>query len=146
MHKVHDCGGRFFLLLLLGLALLGAALFAVSCARKGHPSRLETPEGRVAYIASFGWEAEAQSEEYHAVTLPRDFDRVLQSYNLLQRSQGYDLSLGAGRECAQYTYTITNYPNAEGRVLAVLYILDGRVIGADIHTAEAEGFLHALKR
>ena len=37
-------------------------------------------------------------------------------------------------------------PDAEGGVIVTLYIQDGELIAADIHTTAVNGFMHGLKK
>ena len=67
-------------------------------------------------------------------------------YNKLQLQQGYDLSRHLGESCLQYTYEITNYADSDGRVIVSLYLQDGEIIAADIHSTALNGFMHGLKR
>lgn len=103
-------------------------------------------EGRIAFLSQFGWEVEETPVESTTVTIPREFDKVFAAYNEMQRAQGLDLSNYSGKTVERYTYTVTNYEGYEGTVLANLLIHRGRVIGADICSAEADGFVHGLKK
>ena len=78
------------------------------------------------------------------VTIPREFDKVFAAYNEMQRGQGLDLSTYSGKTVERYTYTVTNYENYEGTVLANLLIYRGRVIGGDICSADTAGFVHGF--
>ena len=50
-----------------------------------------------------------------------------------------------GKKTAQrYTFKITNYPSYEGTVYANVITYRGRVIGGDICTADAKGFIHTF--
>ena len=77
--------------------------------------------------------------------LPEEFDAVLEEYNALQLSQGFDLRAAAGKSCLCCSYDLVGYPGWEGRVIATIYIFQGRVIGGDIHTAAVDGFLRSLR-
>ncbi len=121
--------------------LLAALLFALLPGGK----RLARTEGRCAYLASLGLQAVPGSEELREIVLPEEFDAVLEEYNSLQLSQGFDLRVAAGKRCLCCSYDLVGYPGWEGRVIATIYIFRGRVIGGDIHTAAAEGFLRSLR-
>ncbi|MBQ9801865.1 MAG: DUF4830 domain-containing protein [Clostridia bacterium] len=108
--------------------------------------KVKTNEDRIAFLKQFGWEVAAEPVESTTVTIPAEFDKVFASYNELQKSQGLDLSPYASRTVERYTYTVTNYPNESGTVLANLLVYRGRVIGGDICTADANGFLHGFSR
>ena len=68
------------------------------------------------------------------------------AYNELQRTQGLDLSDYGGKTVERYTYQITNYEGFEGTVYANLLISRNRVIGGDICSADADGFVHGFQK
>ena len=103
-------------------------------------------EERIAFLSSFGWEVEGEPLESATVTIPREFDKVFAAYNELQRGQGLDLSAYGGRTVERYTYTVKNYGGYEGTVLANLLIYRGRVIGGDVCSADASGFVHGFTK
>ena len=49
-----------------------------------------------------------------------------------------------GKEVMRYTYEVTNYPEYEGRVYANLIVYRNKVIGGDICSADAQGFLQGF--
>ena len=106
---------------------------------------LKTNADRVAYLLALGWTVEETPVSEQETVLPRELDGVLESYNELQLQQGFDLREYCGLEVTIYTYTVLNYPNAAGDVLACLYIRGGQVIAGDIHSAALDGFMHGLK-
>ena len=108
--------------------------------------KIRSNEERIAFLSEFGWQVDAAPTESTTVTIPREFDKVFAAYNELQRKQGLDLSTYGGKTVERYTYTVTNYENYEGTVLANLLIYRGRVIGADICSADTAGFVHGLQR
>ena len=128
-------------------ALAAAAFFALAALLyfSGCPyGELSTTEGRCAYLAARGYTADPASETVREITLPREFDDILEDYNRLQLAAGYDLRAGAGRRCLIFQYELIDYPGWDGRVIATLYLCRGRVIAGDVHTASVEGFLRAL--
>lgn len=128
-------------------ALLLAVLFTAAAllfARGDGGDGLDGTEGRCAYIARFGLQADPASEEIKEVELPEVFDAVLESYNTLQLSAGCDLREAAGKRCLCCSYDLVGYPGWDGRVIATLYIYRSRVIGGDIHTADVRGFMLPL--
>ena len=118
-----------------------AVFFALLCPA---PS-LRSTEGRCVYLASLGWRADPASEELREVSLPARFDALLTDYNALQLGQGWDLRAAAGKSCLCCSYDLVDYPGRDWRVIATLYLYRGRVIGGDIHTASAEGFMRPLR-
>ena len=134
---------RLFPLAAAAAALLFALAAAFFALRAGAPSLTDTA-GRCAYLASLGYEADPASEEVKEIVFPKDFDAVLEAYNALQLSQGFDLRPCAGKPCLCCSYDLVGYPGREGRVIAALYIRHGRLVGGDVHTASAEGFMGPL--
>ena len=107
---------------------------------------LMTLQGRQMFLQELGWDIDPDSEEYRDVVIPRELEGVMEEYNRMQRAQGYDLSRYAGKTCRQYSYTVTNYPDYEGKVIVTIYIVGRQVIAGDVHTASASGFMHSIKR
>ena len=90
-----------------------------------------TNEQRLAFLQSFGWEAEETPTETQEVRIPEEFNEVFTRYNELQLAQGYDLSQFKGKTVKRYVYPIRNHPNGEG-CFATLLICKNEVIGGDI--------------
>ncbi len=124
-------------LLLVGTAAGGVKLLAKDVA--------STTEKRTAFLAECGWEVDPASEQAQEILIPEHFSPVYESYNDLQRQQGYDLSKFCGRTCTLYTYTVTNYQDKEQTVLADLYIYKNQVVGGDVHSTNLNGFMVGLK-
>ncbi len=103
----------------------------------------ETNEERLAYLQSFGWQAEAQAAETREVMIPAEFNDVYTAYNAMQQAQGFDLRPYAGQVCTQYKYKITNYPD-KTEVYATLLVYGRLVIGGDVACAEVDGFMHGF--
>lgn len=101
-------------------------------------------KGREKYLSKFGWEIDPASEECNEITLPREFDGIMEDYAKMQYEQGFYLYDYAGLNCEQYTYTLTNY-DYDSPVYATLYVHNHRVIAADIHSAAIDGFMHGIK-
>lgn len=105
----------------------------------------QSNEQRIAFLASFGWQAEEEPEEIADVLIPNTFDDVYERYNALQKEQGCDLKRYAGRRCKRYSYAVKNYPDEE-HVRANLLVYDGRIIGGDICSLRLDGFMHGFAR
>ena len=106
--------------------------------------RLNTCEKRVRYLASLGWEAEAESETVQQIVIPREFNAVYAKYNELQKSQGFDLSDYCGMDAELYTYRLRNHPSGE-EAFAQLILFSGEVIGGDVHSTALGGFMHGIR-
>ena len=131
------------------LTAVGLALIVLLHSRGGVLSahyNVTTTDGRVSYLDALGWEVDSESETVQEITLPREFNGIFEDYNELQRQQGFDLRPYAGLGCTVYSYQVTNYPNADGPVLAQLYLYQNRVIAGDIHATALDGFMHGIRK
>lgn len=107
-------------------------------------SGILTNEDRVAYLRLQGWEVEQEPVETKQVVIPREFSQLYSNYNDLQKEQGFDLENYMGFEVEHYTYKVTNYPSSDN-VQANVYILNGQVIGGDVHSTSIDGFMRGIK-
>ena len=144
---------RLVALLLLSVAVIAALVILIPTydvttvfAENGRVvyTGAKNNEGRVDFLRQFGWEVAPEPTETVTVTVPEEFDAVFQGYNDLQQAQGLELSRYRKKALTRYTYTVLNYPNYEGTVYATLLIYRGKVVGGDICSAEAEGFIHGF--
>lgn len=135
-------------LIMLGI-VLAAAVILCSSPRSlfstGDMLNVSSPEGRVKYLACYGWDTDPDSEQSRTVLIPKELEGALAEYGAMQSAQGYDFVSYAGLECTQYTYTVTNYAGAGRAVYATLYVKGARVIGGDIHSAAIDGFMHGIR-
>lgn len=106
---------------------------------------LDTNDGRVAFLRSFGWEVAASPTQSGQVRIPENNSEVFSRYNALQKSQGYDLSQYAGKTVMRYVYKIKNYPGATDPVFATLLISKDQVIGGDVTDTGAKGVIRGFK-
>lgn len=107
-------------------------------------SKIKTNDDRIDFLEQFGWTVSEKPTEEVKVTIPKDFDKVMLSYNEFQRQQGLDLTKYKGKEVMRYTYEITNYPDYDGRVFANVLIYRNKVIGGDVCSSDLNGFLHGF--
>ncbi len=98
------------------------------------------------FLAQFGWEVESAPVEETTVTVPSEFDKVFSAYNELQKSQGLNLLKYRGKDVTRYTFAVKNYEGYEGTVWANVLVHRGRVIGGDICSADAGGFVHGFEK
>lgn len=108
--------------------------------------RIKTNEDRIAFLRQFGWEVKEEAVAAVEVTIPDEFDKIFTGYNELQKRQGMDLSKYRKKEVMRYTYEITNYGDYEETVYANVLIYRNRVIGGDVCSADAKGFIHGFKK
>ena len=103
--------------------------------------KVKTNSDRVDFLRQFGWEVDPEPIEEVTIRLPSEFDRVLTSYNELQKQGGLDLSGYAGKEVTRYSYKVNNYPDYNGNVTANVIIFKNRVIGGDVCSSDVSGFI-----
>ena len=84
--------------------------------------KVKTNEDRVNFLKQFGWDVNETPKEEVTMKVPAEFDKVMNSYNEIQKNQGLDLSKYKGKEVVRYTYEITNYPDYGGTVYANVII------------------------
>ncbi len=131
---------------------LAAAALALTLLLAAAPGRtrdggdtLTSRQERIDYLLALGWQVDAASEQRQEILLPREFDAVLQSYNELQKQQGFDLERYAGQSATRYSYRVTSWPDKGATVIAELYCHAGRVIAGDVHSTALDGFMLGLK-
>lgn len=104
----------------------------------------KTNDQRIAFIGSFGWEVNPEAAEVMEVIIPKEFDDVYKEYNSIQKMQGCDLSQYAGKRCKRYSYEILNYPGGATDVRVNLLVYNNKIIGGDVCTLQAGGFMHGF--
>ena len=97
------------------------------------------------YITSFGPKIDVKQCKVDTIMVPYEFSEVYNSYNELQKSQGFDLERYKGTELTRYTYPVLNYPDSDKSVFVEVLTLDGRVVAADIYSTDSDGFMMPLK-
>ena len=103
--------------------------------------KIKTNEDRVKFLEQFGWKVDSEITEEVTMKIPREFDRVMTTYNELQKRQGLDLSKYKGHEVTRYSYNVTNYPGYEGKVTANVIVYKNRVVGGDVCSSDVQGFI-----
>ena len=106
--------------------------------------KIRDNEDRTEFLSQFGWECSESAKEEVTLSIPKEFDKIMKTYNEVQKQQGLDLEKYKGKDVIRYTYEITNYPGEEGKVLANLIVYKNRVIGGDICSADVNGFIHGF--
>ena len=128
-----------------GIFLLFLSVFAVlffsGCSRGTDWS---TREDRLAALEELGYTVAEDSEELRELVLPQEFGSVMAEYAALQTEQGLDLYSAAGKRCTQVQYALENYPGWDGAVTVTLLLCRGRLVAAEVHTADVEGFMLPL--
>ena len=108
--------------------------------------KIKTEEDRVGFLSQFGWSVSGEPIEVAEVTIPDEFDKIFTGYNEIQKRQGLDLSKYKGKTLTRYTYEISNYDGEQGKVYANILIYRNKVVGGDICSADAGGFIHGFEK
>ena len=123
----------------------GAPAAAQVFLRRTAEVKCATAAEAAAWLREQGWEVEAEPAGELEVVIPAEFDGVYESYNDIQKSQGFDLSRYKGETAVKYTFLVKNYPQETDGVAANLLVHDGKLIAADLSSLELGGFLKAVK-
>lgn len=144
---------KFFTVIAVSIAALCAIILMVpeytpvstkaimTEAEKYSYDKIKTVDDVVSFLAQFGWEVEKTPVEEVKIKIPAEFDKVMNSYNELQRKQGLDLSKYRDREVTRYTFKVTNYPDYNGSVMANVIVYKKKVIGGDLCSTDVTGFI-----
>lgn len=104
-----------------------------------------TAERRIEFIRSFGWDVGIAPTSITEIRIPAVFDEAYERYNALQKEQGFDLRRYKACYAYKYTYDIENYAEPSPvPICASLIVYEGKIIGADISSAEADGLVTVL--
>ena len=129
-------------ILLLGAGGHGAPAGATGGKQSGS---VKTEKARVAYLSDCGWTVETPALKEETVLIPKQFNAVFETYNDLQKQQGFDLRSYCGKEVKLFTYKVVGSRLGEN-VVAMLYVSNGSVIGGDVHSTALDGFMVPIKR
>lgn len=105
---------------------------------------VKSNEDRIAYLESFGWSVSSEPISVEELLIPETFDASYEEYLALQSEQGFDLNAYCGKRVKRYTYEVTNHPSGESGVQASLLIYKNTVVGGEVLSPTADGFLHGL--
>ena len=140
--------GLIFLLVLGGAAEVREALWQgldqTTAARRRVNTAAANEGQRRDLIAAYGWEVAEEPLEIREVVIPSSFDETYEKYNTIQKQQGFDLSRYRGRSCRRYVYEVLNYPGGVEDARLTLLIYQDRLIGGDVSSTSADGFMHGL--
>ena len=111
----------------------------------GAKNKLETPESRVEFLLTQGYQVSQEPVRVQEVKIPEEFTEVYEAYNAIQKAQGMDLSRYRGKRVTQYVYAVENYPEAGSEpVYATMLLYKNKLIGADLSRGGSESFLRPL--
>ena len=101
----------------------------------------KTDSERREYLSKYGYKLAKECEQKE-ITIPEKWNDVYNSYNQIQKNQGFDLTDYKGQKATLYTYTVTNYKGKGEYIVADMLVCEGKLIGGDICNPSAkDGFL-----
>lgn len=143
--KTKRRSGKYIIFGVVMLILLAVWAIARVNARGDTRPDGSTAERRLEYIRSFGWDVGIAPTSITEIRIPAVFDEAYEQYNALQKEQGFDLRRYKACYAYKYTYDIQNYAEPSPvPICASLIVCDGKIIGADISSAEAGGLVTVL--
>ncbi len=157
IYSIKASSLKFFTILGIATVLLIIMIFALPTTTQNVANTMATSDNTISYsniksskdhsefLSQFGWETESGAIEEIEIQIPKDFDKVMNSYNNIQKNQGLDLSKYKNKKVSRYTYKITNYPQYEGDVYANIIVYKNKVIGGDICSSDIKGFIHGFE-
>ena len=135
---------RWILPALIGIILCLTG-FTLLNSPRSETTHIEDNEDRVKWLESVGRSVEPTPLTSRYVTIPETLPPVLEVYNKLQLSQGFDLRKYCGKTLEQYSYKATQNYNGETLYYSI-YVYNGRIVAADAHTASLNGAMMGLLR
>ena len=127
------------------LVVLGSKAEEGAATAESAVTTVESNDDRVAYLQSLGWQVNADPVESQEVRIPAELPEVLQKYNELQQSQGYDLTQFGGKTVKRYVYEVLNYPDTTDSYYLTLLVYKDTVIGGDVTSASQDGLMQGLQ-
>jgi len=106
----------------------------------------EPNEARVAFLAKYGWQVNAEPVQTQSVKIPREDSELFTRYNELQKSQGFDLTALAGQQATRYVYEVLNYPGSGSPVYATVFVHRGKIVGGDVTDSAPEGKMQGFRK
>lgn len=142
---------KFFMVVALSLAIL-AGIFAVNefmgdtdaASQAVDFSGIKTGSDRIEFISQFIPEISGEEVERVEFSIPENFDRVLRSYNEIQKAQGLDVTKYKNKKVVRYTYELPSYEDYNGPVYVNLIIYRNTVIACDVSSLDPDGFVKPL--
>ena len=132
---------------LIGIGLIFVLLIMLFIASRAGGNavrdRIISEKDAAAYLSGYGWELSEQPSSVKNVEIPAEFTALYESYNQLQKSQGFDLSEYRSKTAIMYTFRVLNHTSPDD-VFANLLVINGNVIAGDVISYALDGFITGL--
>ncbi len=111
---------------------------------------IKTVDDLVKFAENLGYSVDAVPAESVELRIPSKFDAVLEKYNDLQKSQGFNLGKYKNKTVSRYTFRVTALPDEKSLpkedVLLTLILCGDKIIGGDLfYTGENSSVTGILK-
>ncbi|MDD6024075.1 MAG: DUF4830 domain-containing protein [Oscillospiraceae bacterium] len=107
--------------------------------------KLSTPESRVEYLNSCGYQVSETPIRTQEVLIPEEWNEVYTKYGAMQEAQGLPLKKYKGKRAMQYVYQVENWPEENSDpVYASILICKNKLIAAELTRAGTDSFLRPL--
>ncbi len=137
-----------FTRILLSAVILITAVTAVICTVSADEPDGSTAALVAAFIEENGYKV--TSPVTKEITIPTEFSDVYESYNELQRKQGFDLRRHKGKSAVSYTFNVIGYADKSGKpdsdVQIHIIVCDGKIVAADIASTKLDGFMEGIRK
>ena len=106
----------------------------------------DSDEERQAFFSQFDLTVDPESEEVREVVIPDPLDDVYETYNALQKQQGFDLTKYCGKRVKSRSYAVVGAadPSIDGSWRVNLRVYRGKVSAADLAQPALNGTMRPL--
>lgn len=98
---------------------------------------IKDKDGVIKFAESLGYKVNTDGIETVSVRIPSQTDAVLEEYNNLQKSQGFNLMKYKNKTALRYTFKVSKLPDEmtlpEDDVLLTVIVYKDKVIGGDLY-------------
>ena len=151
IYSVRASTLRFFAVILLTLsALVGIILFgkneatAYTASTEVDFSGIRTNEDRLEFISKFVTGVTGNPTSTESFSVPANFDRIMLSYNEIQKSQGLDITKYKNKKVTRYTYEAEKWGEEGVPVFINLIVYRNKIIACDVSSQDPSGFVKPL--
>ncbi len=151
IYSVRASTLRFFAVIILTIAALvtlvvlgGNEATAFTSSTSVDFDGIKTNEDRLKFISQFVTGVSGEPSESVTFSVPENFDRIMLSYNEIQKSQGLDITKYKNKKVTRYTYEVEKWGEDEVPVFINLVIYRNKVIACDISSQDPTGFVKPL--
>ena len=151
IYSVRASTLRFFAVIILTIAaLVGIILFgkneatAYTASTEVDFSGIKTNEDRLEFISKFVTGVTGEPSAVENFSVPENFDRIMLSYNEIQKSQGLDITKYKNKKVTRYTYEVEKWGEEETPVFINLVVYRNKIIACDVSSQNPDGFVKPL--